>query len=83
MMSSSNKPVRLALLASALLVAACSQEGPAERAGKALDESASKAGAALREGPAERTGKKIDTLTDKAGEQMKALGDEISEGARR
>ena len=51
----------------ALALAACHQEGPAERAGKSLDNAGQSIGDALNppQGPAQSAGRKIDrTLGD-------------------
>ena len=65
------KPMHTLLLASmaaaSLILAACEKEGPAERAGKAIDQSA------------ERIGEKVENATDKAGETIERAGDKIEE----
>jgi hyperosmotically inducible protein len=50
-----------------LSMAACQKEGPAERAGKAIDQSA------------EKVGEKVENATDKAGEALERAGDKIKE----
>jgi hypothetical protein len=50
-----------------LSLTACEKEGPAERAGKALDQSA------------EQVGDKIEDATDKAGDALKDAGDKVQE----
>ena len=65
------KPMHTLLVACAAAVSlsmtACQKEGPAERAGKAIDQSAEKAG------------EKIESATDKAGEALERAGDKVKE----
>jgi hypothetical protein len=65
------KPMHALLLACAAVVslsmAACQKEGPAERAGKALDQSAA------------QVGEKIESATDKAGDAVERAGDKVEE----
>ncbi len=65
------KPVHALLLAgmaaASLVLAACEKEGPAERAGKAIDESA------------ERIGEKVENATDRAGDAIERAGDKIED----
>jgi hypothetical protein len=54
---------------------ACEEEGPAERAGRALDEAAESAKEGLQElveeeGPLERAGRKVDEAVDKVKEAL-------------
>jgi F0F1-type ATP synthase membrane subunit b/b' len=51
----------------ALFLAACEKEGPAERAGKAIDQSA------------EQVGDKIEDATDKAGDALERAGEKVEE----
>ena len=55
------------MAAASLVLSACEREGPAERAGKAIDQSA------------ERIGEKVENATDKAGEALERAGDKIEE----
>lgn len=65
------KPMHTLLLAgiaaTSLTLAACEKEGPAERAGKAIDQSA------------EQIGEKVENAADKAGEALERAGDKIEE----
>ena len=65
------KPMHTLLLActaaASLVLSACEKEGPAERAGKAIDQSA------------ERIGEKVENATDKAGEAIERAGDKVEE----
>lgn len=57
----------LAMTAGGGLLTSCKHEGPAERAGEKLDDTASKLKEKLNpSGPAEKAGKKIDDAVDKA-----------------
>jgi len=49
---------------------ACKKEGPAERAGKQIDEAAGKAG------------KKIDEATEKAGNKIEEAGKKLKESTK-
>ena len=63
----------LVVLCSAVLVVsitACKKEGPAERAGKSIDESLGKAG------------KKIDESAGKAGEKIEDAGKKLKESVK-
>lgn len=52
------------------------EEGPAERAGKEIDEAAERLGEALeKEGPVERAGEKIDEAIEKAGDKLEKATD--------
>ena len=66
------KRIRAAALAAVLLLAAagCREEGPAERAGRAIDDAAREAGDSLRElageeGALERVGREADETLDR------------------
>ncbi len=63
------KPMHALLLAcaAALSLAACQKEGPAEKAGKAIDQSAEKAG------------EKIESATEKVGDALERAGDKVKE----
>lgn len=65
------KPIQTLLLASvvglSMSMTACEKEGPAERAGKAIDQSA------------EQVGDKIENATDKAGDALERAGDKVEE----
>lgn len=68
------KPMHALLLACAAVVsslAACQKEGPAERAGKTIDQSA------------EKVGEKIESATDKAGDAIERAGDKVKEKVER
>jgi hypothetical protein len=54
------------------LTAACEQEGPAERAGKQIDNAAEELNKAVTkpEGPLEAAGKKIDKAVEETGEAV-------------
>jgi hypothetical protein len=68
-----------AVLCAGLLVltlGGCKQEGPAERAGKELDEAAEKLGEAVeKRGPLERAGEKMDNAVDDAKEALEETGE--------
>ncbi|WP_041785256.1 hypothetical protein [Rhodospirillum centenum] len=55
----------VALLASPLALAACDNEGPAERAGAQLDEAAEETGEAL-----ENTGDRLERNAEEAGDRI-------------
>lgn len=55
------------MLASVLGVAACKQEGPAEKAGQKVDKAV------------EQAGKKIDQATEQAGKKIEKAGETLSE----
>jgi hypothetical protein len=56
----------LAVAVSGGLMTSCKREGPAERAGEKLDDTASKLKEKINpSGPAEKAGKKIDDAVDK------------------
>ncbi|HZJ81488.1 MAG TPA: hypothetical protein VFC95_02210 [Guyparkeria sp.] len=60
------------MLTLGLTVMGCSDnEGPAERAGKQIDEAV------------EKTGDKIEDATDKAGDEIEELGDKVKESTER
>jgi hyperosmotically inducible protein len=65
------KPMQTLLLAGvvglSMSMTACEKEGPAERAGKAIDQSA------------EQVGDKIENATDKAGDALERAGDKVEE----
>ncbi|HYD48048.1 MAG TPA: hypothetical protein VEB21_06865 [Terriglobales bacterium] len=68
--------VRLLMMALLLALAAGCDEGPAERAGREVDEAAEE----LRhgsEGAMERAGRKTDEALGEAKEKMEELGDKI------
>ena len=69
------KPMHGLLLACAAVVSlslgACQKEGPAERAGKTIDQSA------------EKVGGKIESATDKAGDAIERAGDKVKEKVER
>jgi hypothetical protein len=56
-------------LLAALLLAGCEREGPMERAGEQIDESAAEAG------------EKVDEAAENAGEKLEEAGEEIREKA--
>lgn len=59
-----------------IALAGCKQEGPAERAGKELDEAAEKLGEAVeKRGPLERAGEKMDNAVDDAKEALEDAGE--------
>ena len=58
------------VLAFTLGLAACKQEGPAEKAGKKVDQAT------------EQAGKKIDQATDQAGKKVEQAGKELSEKSK-
>ena len=55
-----------------LAFAGCKQEGPAERAGKQLDEAVDDL--AKPKGPAERAGEKLDKAVDDTGKALEDAG---------
>ncbi|HTO67681.1 MAG TPA: hypothetical protein VMM15_41205 [Bradyrhizobium sp.] len=63
------KPMHALLLACATTVAlvACQKEGPAEQAGKAIDQSA------------EKVGEKVENTTEKVGDALERAGDKVKE----
>jgi hypothetical protein len=63
------KPRHALLLACAAAVslAACQKEGPAEQAGKAIDQSA------------EKVGEKVENATEKVGDALERAGDKVKE----
>lgn len=65
------KPVQTLLLAGvvglSMSMTACEKEGPAEQAGKSIDQSA------------EQLGDKIEDATDKAGDALESAGDKVEE----
>ncbi len=65
------KPMHTLLLACAAVVSlsmtGCQKEGPAEQAGKAIDESA------------EKVGEKVENATEKAGDALERAGDKVKE----
>ncbi|CCH49209.1 hypothetical protein [Pseudodesulfovibrio piezophilus] len=64
------------LLAMMLPAFGCSEEGPAEKAGKKVDHAVEEAKDAMdTEGPAEEAGKKVDQIVEDAKEQMKKVGE--------
>ena len=69
------KPMHALLVACAAVVSlslvACQKEGPAERAGKTIDQSA------------EKVGEKIESATDKAGDAIERAGDKAKEKVER
>ena len=56
----------------ALTLGGCKSEGPAERAGKQLDEAVDDL--TKSKGPAERAGEKIDKAVDDAGKALEEAG---------
>ena len=50
---------------------ACKKEGPAERAGKKIDETV------------EKTGEKIKESTEKAGDKIEEAGDKVKEATKK
>jgi hypothetical protein len=66
------KNIILVLFSCMIIVsfAACKKEGPAERAGKKIDETVEKAGDKIKES-AEKAGDKIEEAGDKAKEATK------------
>ena len=55
-----------------LALAGCKQEGPAERAGKQLDEAVDDL--TKPKGPAERAGEKLDKAVDDTGKALEDAG---------
>lgn len=76
-----------AVLALGLLLAGCQPEGPAEKAGKEIDQTMEQIKEVLPgvqpEGPMERAGKHLDEATEQVGEQAASLGNEIKEKTER
>jgi len=61
-----------------LILGGCQKEGPAERAGKEIDEAAERLGEAVeKKGPVERAGEKIDNAVEDAGEALEETGDKV------
>jgi peptidoglycan hydrolase CwlO-like protein len=61
-----------------LILGGCQQEGPAERAGKEIDEATEKLGEVVKEkGPVERAGEKIDNAVEDVGEALEETGDKV------
>lgn len=71
---SSNKKFSRALYTGLviLVLVGCQSEGPAERAGKQLDEAVDDL--TKSKGPVERAGEKIDKAVDSAGESLEDAG---------
>lgn len=75
----------LSFAALGVLAAGCSQEGPAEKAGKDLDQAVEETGDKLREtlpglpreGPMERAGESMDEAVEKMGDKAEEAGDRI------
>lgn len=59
------------LMASVLGLVACKQDGPAEKAGKKVDQAV------------EQAGKKIDQATDQAGKKIEQAGDTLSDKSKK
>jgi hypothetical protein len=73
-------PTLSLLLAAALATVACAREpGPAERAGRAIDEAAKKTAAALQRA-GEKTGAALEKAGDKVGESAQKVGDAVGRG---
>jgi hypothetical protein len=70
----SNKRFSRALYTGLVVLAlgGCKPEGPAERAGRQLDEAADNL--TKSKGPAEQAGEKIDKAVDSAGESLENAG---------
>ncbi|MGE0684585.1 MAG: hypothetical protein AB7P69_27220, partial [Candidatus Binatia bacterium] len=61
-----------------LLLGGCEQEGPAERAGKQVDEAVENLNKTVKpDGPVERAGEKVDEAVEAAGDKIKKAGDKI------
>lgn len=59
-----------------LILGGCQKEGPAERAGKEIDEAAERLGEAVeKKGPTERAGEKVDEAVEGVGETLEDAGD--------
>lgn len=55
----------------AMALGGCEREGPAERAGKEIDQTTKKLGDALeKDGPMERAGEQIDKAIEEAGDKL-------------
>lgn len=76
------KPSTLAFLPVVLLlgVAACDQQGPAERLGENADEATGQQGT-LSEGPLEKTGESIDNAAENVGEAAEETRENVGEAA--
>ena len=62
----------------ALLLTGCEREGPAERAGKQIDETVENLGQSIkRDGPVERAGEEVDKAIEETGDALKRAGDKI------
>jgi hypothetical protein len=73
-------PTLALLLAAALATVACSREpGPAERAGRAIDEAAKKTSQALQRA-GEKTGAALEQAGEKVGESAQKVGDAVGRG---
>ena len=60
------------------LLAGCEREGPAERAGKQIDETVENLSEPVRrDGPVERAGEQVDKAVEEAGDALKRAGDKI------
>jgi hypothetical protein len=70
--------VAITALCVVMSVAGCEKEGPAERAGKKIDESVQRAGDDL-----ERAGEKLDDAVREAGEKLEETGEKLQEKAER
>ena len=72
-MSTINKKLSIVLCVGLVVMAlgGCEREGPAERAGKEIDEASKKLGDMVeKDGPAERAGEQIDKAIEKAGDEL-------------
>lgn len=59
-----------------MVLGGCKQEGPAERAGKDIDEAAERLGEALeKKDPVERAGEQIDEAIEKARDKVEKATD--------
>lgn len=80
-------PVWISMLSLGLVIAGCQPEGPAEKAGKEIDQTVEQVKEALPglqpEGPMERAGKHLDEATEQIGEQAASIGNEIKEKTER
>lgn len=67
------------LLAAALVVTGCEQEGPLERAGEDLDDAMEEMAEGLErnEGPVERAGERVDDAVEEMGERLERAGENI------
>ncbi|WP_022663517.1 Rv0909 family putative TA system antitoxin [Paucidesulfovibrio longus] len=66
----------------------CEKEGPAEKAGKKIDQTLEQAGDSIedvgdKEGPAEKAGKKIDQALEKAGDSIEDAGDKVEDAVNK